>query len=56
VRLVLALPSTFDSILEEFLPSSAVEILLKNSFKPERTVVMAFGFDEEGGGPRVRVD
>ncbi|THU98459.1 carboxypeptidase S [Dendrothele bispora CBS 962.96] len=31
---------------------SAVEILLKNGFKPTRTVVMPFGFDEEGGGLR----
>ncbi|KAK7449290.1 hypothetical protein VKT23_013433 [Stygiomarasmius scandens] len=31
---------------------SAVEVLLRNDFKPVRTVVMPFGFDEEAGGLR----
>jgi Gly-Xaa carboxypeptidase len=30
----------------------SVETLLKHGFKPKRTVVLAFGFDEEVGGAR----
>ncbi|EAU90337.2 Gly-X carboxypeptidase [Coprinopsis cinerea okayama7 len=30
--------------------SASVETLLKNGFKPRRTVVLAFGFDEEASG------
>ncbi|KAJ7597918.1 hypothetical protein C8J56DRAFT_921402, partial [Mycena floridula] len=29
---------------------SAIEILLEKGFKPARTIVLAFGFDEEAGG------
>lgn len=31
---------------------SAVEALLSQNFRPERTIVLAFGFDEETGGFR----
>ncbi|THU91182.1 carboxypeptidase S [Dendrothele bispora CBS 962.96] len=31
---------------------SAIEILLSKGFKPTRTVLVQFGFDEEGGGSR----
>ncbi len=30
--------------------SSSVETLLEKDFKPTRTIVLAFGFDEEAGG------
>ncbi|KAJ8508886.1 hypothetical protein ONZ45_g8890 [Pleurotus djamor] len=30
----------------------AIELLLEHGFKPPRTVVLAFGFDEEAGGPQ----
>ncbi|KAF9010305.1 carboxypeptidase S [Hymenopellis radicata] len=29
---------------------TALELLLNNGFKPKRTLVLSFGFDEEGGG------
>lgn len=29
---------------------STMEMLLENSFQPSRTVIFAFGFDEEIGG------
>ncbi|KAF8921807.1 hypothetical protein CPB85DRAFT_1264596 [Mucidula mucida] len=29
---------------------TTLELLLKNGFKPTRTIVLSFGFDEEGGG------
>ncbi|KAJ4490443.1 hypothetical protein J3R30DRAFT_3279023 [Lentinula aciculospora] len=32
----------------------AIEVLLRQGFEPTRTFVAAFGFDEEGGGSRVR--
>lgn len=34
---------------------TAVELLIGAGFKPTRSVVLAFGFDEEGGGLFVRV-
>jgi acetylornithine deacetylase/succinyl-diaminopimelate desuccinylase-like protein len=30
--------------------SSSVETLLEKNFKPTRTIVLAFGFDEEASG------
>lgn len=33
---------------------SAVETMLETGFKPERTFVLAFGFDEEASGQFVR--
>lgn len=35
--------------------SIVVDTLLKNSFKPTRTVVLAFGIDEESAGTEVRL-
>jgi hypothetical protein len=32
---------------------SAVETLIENGFKPTRTIVLAFGFDEETSGLQV---
>jgi len=32
--------------------SSSIEILIQNGFKPTRTVVLSFGFDEEVSGGR----
>lgn len=32
---------------------STVEYLLESNFRPSRTVVLAFGFDEEVGGTQV---
>lgn len=32
---------------------AAVETLISNGFQPTRTVVLAFGFDEEVSGPQV---
>jgi len=32
--------------------SSSIEILIHNGFKPTRTVVLSFGFDEEVSGGR----
>lgn len=40
---------TFQPIIR-FLIRSTVEILLKHGFRPSRTIVLAFGFDEETGG------
>ena len=34
---------------------SSIETLLENRFQPTRTVVLAFGFDEEAGGFYVRL-
>ena len=34
---------------------TAVEVLIAAGFSPSRSVVLAFGFDEEGGGLFVRV-
>lgn len=34
---------------------TAVEVLIAAGFEPSRSVVLAFGFDEEGGGLFVRV-
>ena len=31
----------------------AIETMLENGYKPTRTVVLAFGFDEESGGVHV---
>ena len=33
---------------------SAIELLVERRFFPTRTVVLAFGFDEEASGPKVR--
>ena len=33
---------------------SALENLLEKDFKPTRTIILAFGYDEEGGGRKVR--
>ena len=33
--------------------SSSVETLLEKDFKPTRTIVLAFGFDEEATGMQV---
>lgn len=33
---------------------SALELLLENKFAPTRTIILAFGYDEEGGGVKVR--
>jgi Gly-Xaa carboxypeptidase len=30
----------------------AIETLLEKNFKPRRSVILSFGFDEEGGGKR----
>lgn len=35
-------------------PRVAVESLIAKGFKPQRTVVLGFGFDEETGGKEVR--
>ena len=32
---------------------SSIETMLENGYKPTRTVVLAFGFDEESGGVHV---
>ena len=32
--------------------SSSIEILINNGFKPARTIVLSFGFDEEISGTR----
>lgn len=34
---------------------SAVELLIESGFKPTRTVVLAYGFDEECGGKVVNI-
>ena len=34
---------------------TSVEVLLEHGFKPTRSVILAFGFDEEINGLRVRV-
>ena len=34
---------------------TAIEVLIDAGFKPSRSVVLAFGFDEEGGGLFVRL-
>ena len=34
---------------------TAVEVLISAGFKPTRSVVLAFGFDEECGGSFVRI-
>ena len=41
------------SMLNWFQYRIAIETLLETSFVPERTIVLAFGFDEEIGGIRV---
>jgi hypothetical protein len=35
------------------LNSASIEILLEKEFKPARTIVLAFGFDEEISGSEV---
>ena len=37
-------------LLAEGLHRSAIEILIESGFKPSRTIVLAFGFDEETSG------
>ncbi|KAF5371886.1 hypothetical protein D9757_010578 [Collybiopsis confluens] len=45
-----ALISTITSLKHESSTSGAIEVLLLQGFRPERTFLVSFGFDEEAGG------
>lgn len=45
-----------DLIPKKIICRSGVESLLEKGFQPTRTVVLAYGFDEEVSGHRVCID